>query len=104
MSAAKQKAQAIIADNPVVVFSKSWCGYCRAAKSLLNEQGATFYAMELDQVDDGAAIQEALAEITHQRTVPSIFIDHKHIGGNSDLQARRAELPGLLRAAGALKE
>ncbi|EEP82695.1 glutaredoxin [Uncinocarpus reesii 1704] len=103
MSAAKQKAQAVIADNAVVVFSKSYCPYCRATKSLLTEQGADFFTMELDQVDDGAAIQAALEELTSQRTVPNVFIDHKHIGGNSDLQARKGELPGLLKAAGALK-
>ena len=50
---------------------------------------------------DGAEIQEALAELTKQRTVPNIFIDKKHIGGNSDLQAKKSQLPGLLKAAGA---
>jgi len=64
--------------------------------------GASYFAIELDRVEDGAAIQEALAELTNQHTVPSIFINHKHIGGNSDLQARRAELPALLKEAGAL--
>jgi len=33
--------------------------------------------------------------------VPNIFIDKKHIGGNSDLQAKKSQLPGLLKAAGA---
>ncbi|EAS32681.3 glutaredoxin [Coccidioides immitis RS] len=103
MSAAKQKAQTIIADNAVVVFSKSYCPYCKATKSLLSSEGAKYFTMELDQVDDGAAIQAALEEITNQRTVPNIFIDHKHIGGNSDLQARKSELPALLKAAGALQ-
>ena len=32
------------------VFSKSYCPYCRATKSLLSEQGAKFYVLELDQV------------------------------------------------------
>jgi glutaredoxin 3 len=53
--------------------------------------------------DDGADIQDALREITGQSTVPNIFIGQKHIGGNSDLQARKSELPALLQAAGALK-
>ncbi|OJD19426.1 hypothetical protein AJ78_00600 [Emergomyces pasteurianus Ep9510] len=56
-----------------------------------------------NNVDDGAAIQEALAEISHQRTVPNIFIGQKHIGGNSDLQARKAELPAMLGAAAATR-
>lgn len=52
--------------------------------------------------DDGADIQSALQEITSQRTVPNIFVAQKHIGGNSDLQAKKGELPALLKDAGAL--
>jgi glutaredoxin 3 len=40
--------------------------------------------------------------MTGQRSVPNIFIDHKHIGGNSDLQAKKAQLPNLLKEAGAV--
>ncbi len=86
--------------------------------------GAKPYIIELDQVgkftltknhcplsqpliplsflDDGAAIQDALEEMTSQRSVPNIFIAKKHIGGNSDLQAKKSELPELLKDAGAL--
>lgn len=52
--------------------------------------------------DDGAAIQDALQEITSQRSVPNIFIDHKHIGGNSELQSKKSELPNLLKQANAV--
>ena len=50
MSATKTKVQSIIDENPVAVFSKSYCPYCRAAKELLSANGAKFYAIELDQV------------------------------------------------------
>jgi glutaredoxin 3 len=50
MSAAKTKAQKIIDENNVVVFSKSYCPYCKASKALLNEKGAKYFLMELDQV------------------------------------------------------
>jgi len=102
MSAAKVKAQSIIDENAVAVFSKSWCPYCKATKSTLDQLGAKYFAIELDQVDDGAALQAALAEINGQTSVPNIYINKQHIGGNSDLQARKAELPKLLREAGAL--
>jgi glutaredoxin 3 len=52
--------------------------------------------------DDGSEIQDALRELTSQGTVPNIFIAKKHIGGNSDLQAKKAGLPQLLKAAGAI--
>lgn len=38
-------------------------------------------------MSDGSDIQDALYEITGQRTVPNVFIAGEHIGGNSDLQA-----------------
>lgn len=102
MSAAKTKAEGIIDENAVAVFSKSYCPYCKATKSLLSEMGAKYYAIELDQVDDGSEIQAALAEKTGQSTVPSVWISKKHIGGNSDLQAKKKDLPELLKDAGAL--
>jgi len=102
MSAAKTKAQSIIDDNAVAVFSKSYCPYCKASKALLSELGAKYYTIELDQVDDGAAIQDALEEISGQRSVPNIYIAQKHIGGNSDLQGKKSELPTLLKDAGAV--
>ncbi|KAL9627540.1 MAG: hypothetical protein Q9204_006495 [Flavoplaca sp. TL-2023a] len=102
MSAAKTKAQNIIDENPVAVFSKSYCPYCKASKSLLSELGAKFFVIEMDQVDDGADLQNALEEISGQRSVPNIYISQKHIGGNSDLQGKKSELPGLLKEAGAV--
>ncbi|KAL8728517.1 MAG: hypothetical protein Q9166_005339 [cf. Caloplaca sp. 2 TL-2023] len=102
MSAAKTKAQSIIDENAVAVFSKSYCPYCRASKTLLSELGAKFYVIEMDQVDDGADLQNALEEISGQRTVPNIYISQKHIGGNSDLQSKKSELPDLLKEAGAV--
>ncbi|KAK0335331.1 Glutaredoxin [Friedmanniomyces endolithicus] len=100
--AAKTKAQDIIDNNAVAVFSKSYCPYCKATKSLLSEMGAKAYIIELDQVDDGAAIQDALEEMTHQRSVPNIFIAKKHIGGNSDLQGKKSQLPKMLQEAHAI--
>ncbi|CAK4031500.1 glutaredoxin domain-containing [Lecanosticta acicola] len=100
--AAKTKAQGIIDDNAVAVFSKSYCPYCKATKQLLSELGAKANILELDQIDDGAAIQDALQELTGQRSVPNIFIAKKHIGGNSELQAKKSELPKLLKEAGAV--
>ena len=53
-------------------------------------------------VDDGADIQAALKEISSQSTVPNVYIGQQHIGGNSELQARKSELPTLLKEAGAV--
>ena len=42
--------------------------------------------MELNERSDGPAIQDALAQMTGQRTVPNVFIKGKHLGGNDDTQ------------------
>lgn len=47
--AAAQKTQQLIDDNAVVVFSKSYCPYCRNSKRTLDDLGAKYYAIELDQ-------------------------------------------------------
>ncbi|KAJ5208328.1 hypothetical protein N7449_002707 [Penicillium cf. viridicatum] len=101
MSAAKTRAQSLINDNAVVVFSKSYCPYCDSSKKLLDGLNTKYTALELDQDEEGAAIQSALAEISGQRTVPNIFINKKHIGGNSDLQGKK-DLKDLLKSAGAI--
>ncbi|KAH0607057.1 uncharacterized protein H6S33_003045 [Morchella sextelata] len=101
-AATKQKVQGIIDSNPVAVFSKSYCPYCKASKETLSGLGAKFYVLELDQIDDGAEIQDALQELYGQRTVPQNFIGQNFIGGNSDLDARKSELPKLLKDAGAI--
>lgn len=56
-----------------------------------------------DCADDGADIQDALQELTGQRSVPNIFINKQHIGGNSDLQAlKKDDLKSKLTTANAL--
>ncbi|XP_009282711.1 PREDICTED: thioredoxin reductase 3 [Aptenodytes forsteri] len=40
-----------------------------------------YYALELDVTADGPSIQQVLAELTNQRTVPNVFVNGTHIGG-----------------------
>ncbi|XP_028334595.1 uncharacterized protein [Physeter macrocephalus] len=51
------------------------------AKELFSSLGVDCNILELDQVDDGASVQEVLLEITDQRTVPNIFVNKVHVGG-----------------------
>lgn len=46
-----------------------------------------FVAIELDEVNDGAAIQDALLKVSGQRTVPNVYVKGTHLGGNDDTQA-----------------
>lgn len=69
--------------------SKSYCPYCTQTKNLFQQQlGITSaFVYELDQQPDGNAIQQELLVMTGQRTVPSVFIAGKHLGGNDASQA-----------------
>ncbi|PON79507.1 Glutaredoxin [Parasponia andersonii] len=73
-----------IASHNIVIFSKSYCPYCRRAKAVFKELKQVPYVVELDGRDDGRNIQDALGEIVGRRTVPQVFINGKHIGGSDD--------------------
>ncbi|KAK3328074.1 thioredoxin-like protein [Cercophora scortea] len=108
MDAAQKKAQQLIDENAVMVFSKSYCPYCNNTKRILDGLKAKYGLYELNQEKDGDAIQAALLKMTGQRTVPNVFIGKEHIGGNSDLETVVREGKGdksiqeLLREAGAI--
>merc|ERR1712086_195166 len=76
-----------IASNDVVVFSKSYCPYCTKTIKLLQKMKIAAKVIELDEVDDGAAIQGALLTLSKQRTVPNVFVKGTHVGGNDDTHA-----------------
>eukprot|EP00587_Corethron_hystrix_P013826 CAMPEP_0113311654 /NCGR_PEP_ID=MMETSP0010_2-20120614/8800_1 /TAXON_ID=216773 ORGANISM="Corethron hystrix, Strain 308" /NCGR_SAMPLE_ID=MMETSP0010_2 /ASSEMBLY_ACC=CAM_ASM_000155 /LENGTH=147 /DNA_ID=CAMNT_0000167327 /DNA_START=119 /DNA_END=562 /DNA_ORIENTATION=- /assembly_acc=CAM_ASM_000155 len=80
-------AKSEIESNDVVVFSKQYCPFCRKTKKLFSTLEIDAKVIELDQMEEGAAIQEALQEISGQRTVPNVFIKGEHLGGNDDTQA-----------------
>ncbi|RDX70075.1 Glutaredoxin-C1, partial [Mucuna pruriens] len=104
MEAVLNKAKEIVSSAPVVVFSKTYCGYCKRVKDLLKSLGATYKVVELDTESDGADIQSALAEWTGLRTVPNVFIGGKHIGGCDNVMEkhRAKQLVPLLNDAGAI--
>ncbi|PSS29741.1 hypothetical protein EW026_g513 [Hermanssonia centrifuga] len=81
--AVKDTVETAIAGNTITIFSKTYCPYCRRAKALLKEEfpEAKTEILELDDMDEGSAIQDYLWEKTKQRSVPNIFINQKHVGG-----------------------
>ena len=68
---------------PIVIYTKSTCPYCHAAKDLLKRKGARFDEIS---VDGDRARQAAMAAKANGRsTVPQIFIGATHVGGCDDL-------------------
>jgi glutaredoxin 3 len=79
----------------VTVYSSPFCGYCGAAKRLLDRKGVPY--VEIDVMFDPDRRTEMVARSGRQ-TVPQIFIGDKHVGGFDDLDTleKRGELDKLL--------
>ncbi|KAJ6956584.1 hypothetical protein NC652_007607 [Populus alba x Populus x berolinensis] len=120
-----------VAENPVVVYSKTWCSYSSEVKSLFKRLNVDPLVVELDELGaQGPQIQKVLERLTGQHTVPNVFIDFrklawflslyffvringvkvyveggKHIGGCTDTVKlyRKGELEPLLSEANAKK-
>lgn len=91
--------KATVSESKVVVYSKSWCPFCQKTKATLSDLGIEFNAIELDELDDGAEIQDTLLAVTGQRTVPNVFVGGQHLGGNDDTQkaAKSGKLAEMLK-------
>lgn len=80
----------LIGQKEVFVAAKTYCPYCKATLSTLfqelNVPKSKALVLELDEMSNGSEIQDALEEISGQKTVPNVYINGKHIGGNSDLE------------------
>ena len=91
---AKKQIESLVSAHKVQIFSKSYCPYCRRAKGIFDDAGIPYNALELDQAPNGAEIQSTLAGITGQRTVPSVWINGKFVGGSDKVAELSAK--GLL--------
>lgn len=98
-----QHVKSLIGQKKVFIASKTYCPYCQATlKTVFTDlqypEGQAI-VLQLNTMDEGQEIQDALYEINGQKTVPNVYIDGKHIGGNSDLQQLNAagKLEALLK-------
>lgn len=83
-----------IKNHQVVIWSKSYCPYCQATKELFSREANNVDVVvhEIDESDtlvDALYLQQELEDMTGQRTVPNVFINGQHVGGNSDVQSMR---------------
>ncbi|CAG8451228.1 10573_t:CDS:2 [Funneliformis mosseae] len=85
----KDLVEKLIKENPIMIFSKSYCPYCKRAKGVLESLNKNYEAIELDTESEGSDIQKYLKEKTKQNTVPNIFIGGQHVGGCDDLLAAK---------------
>ena len=90
-----QTAQSLFTVAEVIIYTTAWCGYCRAAKRLLDSKGIDYQDIDVDGDQEKRAW---LREVTGRHTVPQIFIEGKPYGGYDDINALdpRGELDPLL--------
>jgi glutaredoxin 3 len=80
----------------VEIYTSPLCGYCHAAKRLLNQKGVEF--SEIDVMAEPDRRPEMVRRANGGQTVPQIFVGGVHLGGCDDLYAleRRGALDDLL--------
>lgn len=89
-------------DNPVMVYSKTYCPYCSEVKSLFTKMEVGAKVVELDTLADGDDVQAALQGVSGMRTVPQVFIGGTLVGGCDDTVSayKSGNLMDMLDAVG----
>ena len=83
----------------VVIYTRQYCGYCAAAKALLEKKGVAYIEHDATGKPD---LRAEMIDKSHGRnTFPQIFINGQHVGGCDDIHAldRAGKLDPLLEAA-----
>ncbi|MDN2566510.1 glutaredoxin 3 [Aquibium sp. A9E412] len=83
----------------VTIYTRAMCGYCTAAKRLLDDKGVAY--VERDASREPALRQEMIQRANGRMTFPQIFIGERHVGGSDELHAleRAGRLDALLAEA-----
>ncbi|CAL0302449.1 unnamed protein product [Lupinus luteus] len=71
----------LIAENPVVIFSKSTCYMSHTLKALIFSFGTNPTVIEIDKIPNGHQIERALIQLGCHPSVPAVFIGQQFIGG-----------------------
>jgi glutaredoxin len=77
----------LVHENPVIIFSKSYCPYSQRANHILSlyHISPNFVVIDVDKRDDADEVKDALIKFTYRNTFPNIFIDGRSIGGSEEL-------------------
>lgn len=80
----------------VTIYTRAMCGYCAAAKRLLDRKGVTY--TEHDASFSPELRREMIRRANGSATFPQIFIGGTHVGGSDELHAleRAGRLDPLL--------
>ena len=99
---------AALGDGGVTMYTFTSCPFCKKAKELLDDKGATYTEIALDEREDGAALRARLGKRTGRTSVPAVWIGDEYVGGLNDGAPglvpldKAGELDGKLKSARAL--
>ena len=68
----------------VTVYMGPMCGFCDAAKRLLNRNNIPYKEINI-AIEEGK-MDEMLSKSNGKRTIPQIFFDNHHVGGYEELR------------------
>ncbi len=85
--------RALVGNEPVVLLSASWCGYCRKLRSDLVEWRVPFRELDVETTMPG----ESAYRLLNARSIPLLLVNEKVQRGYS-----RNETQRLLQRAGLL--
>jgi len=79
----------------VTIYTRALCGYCSAAKRLLDSKGVSYTEHD---ASFSPGLREEMFTRSGRRTFPQIFVGNVHVGGCDDLHALddQGRLDGLL--------
>ena len=69
----------------VTVYMGPMCGFCDAAKRLLNRNNIPYKEINI-AIEEGK-MDEMLKKSNGKKTIPQIFFDNHHVGGYEELRA-----------------
>ncbi|XP_042052881.1 monothiol glutaredoxin-S4-like [Salvia splendens] len=94
----------MVAEKPVVIFSKSSCCMSHTIRSLFSDFGVNPTVYELDEIPRGREVEQGLSRLGCNPSVPAVFIGGEFVGGANEIMSlhlKRALKP-MLKRAGAL--
>lgn len=85
--------------QPVTIYTRQFCGFCSAAKRLLEQKGIDY--TEHDATFSKELRAEMVQKANGRSTFPQIFIGDAHVGGCDELMAleRSGKLDPMLAEA-----
>ncbi|KAM6435915.1 thioredoxin reductase 1, cytoplasmic isoform 2-T2 [Liasis olivaceus] len=82
----KLVVQTLIDENNVMIFSDTTCKFCAKVKDLFKSMDVPYFVLELDQIEHGNQLKNALFELTMQPSLPAVFARKHYVGGFDQTQ------------------